>query len=162
MSSEFEPRDKQFARRVRASFAAQPYVNFLGAELVTVGPGYCEIRLRQRQALRQQHGYIHGGAIASILDSAAGYAAMTLVPPRTGVLTVEYKLNFVRPARGAAIVARGRVVKPGRTLTVVQADAFLSGESKEELCATSIQTLIAIPGLSERAPARRPRNSTRR
>ena len=117
----------------------------LGARLEAVRPGYAEIHLPFRSEVRQQDGYVYGGAIASILDSVAGYAAFSLVPADINILTVEYKLNFVNPGVGDLIIARGQVVKPGRTLTVVQADAYGRSDGAEKLVATSIQTLMALP-----------------
>ena len=144
---EFTPKNPAFEARCRDSFARQPYMELLGATLEAVRPGYAEIHLPARAELRQQHGFVHGGAIASVLDSAAGYAAFSLMPADATVLTVEYKLNLLAPGQGALLVARGRVVKPGRTLTIVQADAYArADDGRETLCATSIQTLMALPG----------------
>jgi uncharacterized protein (TIGR00369 family) len=142
--SKFEPRDSDYARRCRDSFARQPFMAHLGATMRTIRPGFCEIMLPAGPHLRQQHGYYHGGSIASVLDSAAGYAAFSLVPQGMSILTVEYKLNFLLPGEGDELIARGQVVKPGRTLTIVQADAFVVAGGSERMCATSIQTLMAI------------------
>lgn len=146
---EFTPKNPDFEARCRDSFARQPYMAHLGAVLATVSPGFAEIHLPARREMQQQHGYFHGGSIASVLDSAAGYAAFSLMPADATLLTVEYKLNFVAPGQGARLIARGQVVKPGRTLTVVQADAFAMVDGKETLCATSIQTLMALPGRAD-------------
>ena len=145
----FEPKDPDFASRCRDSFARQPFMAHLGATLRTIRPGFCEIALRARPELRQQHGFYHGGSIASVLDSAAGYAAFSLMPVGMSILTVEYKLNFLLPGEGDELIARGHVVKPGRTLTVVQADAFAVVGGAERMCATSIQTLMALPGRAD-------------
>ena len=144
--SPFEPKDPDYALRRRDSFERQPYMALLGATLRTIRPGFCEIVLPARLELRQQHGFYHGGSIASVLDSAAGYAAFSLMPAGVTILTVEYKLNFLMPGEGDELVARGHVVKPGRTLTVVQADAFGVVGGAERMCATSIQTLMALSG----------------
>ena len=144
--SEFRPRDPGYAERVRGSFARQPMMAHIGAELARVAPGFCEIRMPYRRELTQQHGYVHGGALATIADSAAGYAAFTLMPAGTSILTVEYKLNLLRPGLGEVMVARGRVIKPGKTLTVVSADVYALKDGQESLCLTSIQTLMALPG----------------
>jgi len=152
--SAFQPKSSDFAARCRDSFGRQPYMAHLGCELIAIRPGFAEIRMPFRPELRQQHDYFHGGAIASALDSAAGYAAFSLMPEDATVLTVEYKLNFVNPGVGEAILARGQVIKPGRTLTVVQADAYALRDGAEALVATSIQTLMTVAG---RADAPRPR-----
>jgi uncharacterized protein (TIGR00369 family) len=104
-----------------------------------------------RADLLQQHGYFHGGAIATALDSAAGYAAFSLMAPATAVLTVEYKLNFVAPGAGEHIIARGEVIRPGRTLTVVRADAFAVQGGVETLVCASQQTLMALAGQTDEA-----------
>lgn len=142
----FEPKNPDYAARCQDSFGRQPYMAHLGATLRAVRPGFCEIALPGGPHLRQQHGYYHGGSIASVLDSAAGYAAFSLMPADVTILTVEYKLNFLLPGEGDELIARGQVVKPGRTLTVVQADAFVVKDGGERMCATSIQTLMALPG----------------
>lgn len=149
VAANFVPKDPDFEARCRDSFARQPYMAHLGARLAVVRPGYAEIHLPARPELRQQHGYYHGGSIASVLDSAAGYAAFSLMPPGATVLTVEYKLNFVAPGQGERLVARGQVIKPGRTLTIVQADAHAVAGGGETLCATSIQTLMALAGRAD-------------
>ena len=141
----FEPKTPNYEARCLDSFARQPFMAHLGARLVAVRPGFVEIRMAFRPEVRQQHGYFHGGSIASALDSAAGYAAFSLLPADSTILTVEYKLNFMNPGEGPELIARGQVVKPGRTLTVVQADAFVPHQGGERMVATSIQTLMAIP-----------------
>ncbi len=153
-ATNFLPRDPNFDARCRDSFSRQPFMAHLGASLVELRPGFAEIRLPFAPFVRQQHGYVHGGAIASVLDSAAGYAAFSLMPADATVLTVEYKLNFVNPGEGEAVIARGRVVKSGRTLSVVQADAYARTGGKEVLIATSIQTLMALLGRDDTASAK--------
>ncbi|MDQ7850839.1 MAG: PaaI family thioesterase, partial [Armatimonadota bacterium] len=120
----------------------QPFMQLLGARIAALVPGFCEIVVDYRRDLTQQHGFIHGGVLASIADSAAGYAAFSLMPAEATVLTVEYKLNILRPGEGEAMIARGRVLKPGRTLFVVQADVFALRGAKEEQVLASLQTLI--------------------
>ncbi len=142
----FEPRNPDFAARVRDSFSRQPFMGYIGAEIAAVEPGYCEIHLPYRPELTQQHGYIHGGCMATLADNAAGYAAFTLMGPEDSPLTVEYKLNILRPGAGQRLIARGRVLKPGRTLTVVNADVYAVLDGKDSLCVTSIQTLMALAG----------------
>lgn len=146
MDTEAQPLDPDYATRVRASFARQGFMDHLGAELTLVAPGRCEVEVGHRPELTQQHGYFHGGVMASLADSAAGYAAYSLMPADATVLTVEYKLNMLRPGQGTRLVARARVVKPGRTLTVVQADVFACRGGAETLCLTSLQTLMRLDG----------------
>jgi len=141
----FEVVDPEFSERVRKSFARQRIMALLGAELTVVEPGACEIRLPYRPELSQQNGYFHGGVVGTIADSAAGYAGYTLMPRSSSVLTVEYKMNLVAPADGELLVARGAVVKPGRTLVVSRADVLVSKDGAERLCATMLQTLITLP-----------------
>ncbi len=138
----FEVPDGQFAERVRASFARQRAMALFGARMSEVGPGTCEIRLPYNPDLTQQHGYVHGGVVGAIADSAAGYAGMSLCPSGTDVLTVEYKLNLLSPAGGDVLIAKGRVVRAGRTLMVSSADVFSVEGGRERLCATLLQTLM--------------------
>ena len=148
---QFQPRDPNYAERVRASFRLQQAMSLIGAELPVVEPGYTEIHLPFKAEISQQHGFIHGGVVGMIADSAAGYAANTLTPADTSVLTVEYKLNLVAPADGERLVARGEVVKPGRTLIITKAEVFAIREGKWTLCALMQQTIMAMHGKKERA-----------
>lgn len=128
--------------RVRASFARQGLMTHLGAELIEVGAGTCAISCRPRPELSQQHGYVHAGVVAAIADSAAGYAAMSLTPEGSEVLTVEFKLNLLAPAAGDLLIARGRVLRAGRTLTVCEAGVAASSEGEETQCAVALVTMI--------------------
>ena len=147
----FQAPDPAFATRVRASFGRQRIMELLGAEMSHIGPGHCEIRLPFREDLCQQHGFFHGGVIGAIADSAGGYAGFSLMPEDTSVLTVEYKLNLVAPADGDCLVARGRVIKPGRTLVVCSADVTVRKHGREILCATLLQTLMTMHGRPDAA-----------
>jgi uncharacterized protein (TIGR00369 family) len=131
--------------RVRQSFSKQAFMSTLGAELAAVVQGRVEIRLRFSPKLTQQNGYLHAGAITAVLDSACGYAALTLAPEDKNVLTVELKVNLLSPAEGEAFVARAHVKKAGRTLTVCTADAFAINGDKEQVVATMLATIIAVP-----------------
>ena len=113
-----QPRDPQFEARVRASFARQRFMATLGASLEHVAPGEVVIEFTHRDVLTQQHGYLHAGVMTSVVDSACGYAALSLTEPGVGVLSVELKVNMLAPARGERFVATGRVVRAGRTLSV--------------------------------------------
>ncbi len=147
---QFQPRDPDYALRVRASFDLQQAMALIGAELAVVEPGYVEIHLPHRAEVTQQHGYIHGGVVGMIADSAAGYAANTLTPADASVLTVEYKMNLVAPADGQRLVARGEVVRPGRTLIVTRADVYAIRDEQWTLCAIMQQTIMAMHGKKER------------
>ena len=130
------------AGRVRASFARQGLMAHLGAELAEVGEGTCAITCRPRPELGQQHGYVHAGVLAAIADSAAGYAALSLQPEGSEVLTVEFKLNLLAPAAGDLLIARGRVLRPGRTLTVCEATVAAVLDGEETQCAILLATMI--------------------
>jgi uncharacterized protein (TIGR00369 family) len=141
-----EPMEPAYAERVKESFERQKIMGLLGAKLVRLAPGECEIQLPFKPELTQQHGFFHGGIIGTIADSAGGYAAFSLMPPDSSVLTVEYKMNLLAPGDGNLLVARGRVLKQGRTLVVAQVDAFVIKDGRETLCATLLQTLMTMHG----------------
>ena len=141
-----QPADPHFAERVRASFARQTIMTLIGAELGRVEPGLVEIVLPYRADLCQQHGFFHAGVTSTIGDSAGGYAAFTLFPADASVLTTEYKINLLAPAAGERLRAVGRVIKPGRTLTVCDVDVFAVADGREKLCAKLLQTLITMHG----------------
>lgn len=142
--------DPHFADRVRASFARQNAMALIRATLPVVEHGRSEIHLPHWPGVEQQHGFVHGGVIGMIADSAAGYAAMTVVSPTASVLTVEYKMNLVAPADGEQLIARGRVVRPGRTLIVTQAEVFALKDGRETLCALMQQTIMVMHGREEK------------
>jgi uncharacterized protein (TIGR00369 family) len=137
----FQPSDPQFAARIRASFARQKAMALIGADLTVVEPGYTEVSLPYRDDLTQQKGYVHGGVIGMIADTACGYAAYSLMPPSASLVTVEYKINILAPARGS-LVARGEVLRPGRTLTVTRGEVYAEDGKR---VATMLQTLMMLP-----------------
>jgi uncharacterized protein (TIGR00369 family) len=137
------PRDPEFEERVRASFARQRFMTQLGARLAAVAPGVVEIELPVGDELTQQNGFLHAGALLATLDSACGYAALTLMPARADVLTVELKANLLAPVRSGTVKARGQVLRPGRTLTVCQGDAFEVEGDEAIHVATMLATMIA-------------------
>ena len=139
-----EPRNPRFEQAVRDSFAAQQLMGTIGARLARVVAGEVEIRLPFRPDLTQQHGFLHAGVVTSAPDSACGYAAFSLMPAGAGVLSVEFKTNLLAPARGDELIARGRVVRAGRTVTVCQADAFMRTGADETLIATMLATMMTI------------------
>lgn len=139
------PQNPSFAAEIAASFAQQAVMRLIGAELSRVEPGVIEITLPYRADLTQQHGYLHAGIVTIIADSACGYAAYGLMPAGSEVLSVEFKVNLLRPARGESFIARAEVIKPGRTLTVVQADVLgVDGNGDKELLATMLGTMICL------------------
>lgn len=146
-----EKMDADAGRRVRESFLRQGLMRLLGAELAELRAGECEIRVRFREELTQQHGYFHAGVTAAIADSACGYAAYSLMAADCSVLTVEYKINLVAPADGEALIARGRVLRSGKTLKVCAADVFAVRGGGETLCATSLATIMTMFGKSDLA-----------
>ncbi len=139
-----DPNDEQ---RVRASFARQAVMPLIGARMTRVEPGRCTIELPVRDDLTQQHKYVHGGVVGMIADSAGGYAAFTLMPPDAGVLTVEFKVNMLAPAKGGRLIAVGSVLKPGRTLSIVRADVVALEGGRETLIAAMQQTLMVMHGM---------------
>ena len=144
--SGFEPKNPDYSRRVQASFDRQQAMKLLGAKLARLAPGECDIELAYRPELTQQHGYFHGGIIGTIADSAGGYSAFTLMPEDSSVLTVEYKMNLLAPGDGELLVARGRVLKSGRTLVVSRVDVVVVKGGHETLCATLLETLMTMHG----------------
>ncbi|HKG61967.1 MAG TPA: PaaI family thioesterase [Pyrinomonadaceae bacterium] len=137
-------RNPSFADEIKQSFAKQTIMSLIGAELTRVEPGLIEINLPYRADLAQQHGYLHAGIVTTIADSACGYAAYSLMPPNSEVLSVEFKVNLLRPAKGETFSAVAEVVKSGRTLTVVRADVFGIEEEQASLVATMLGTMICL------------------
>lgn len=142
--------DPHFAERVRASFERQNAMHLIRASLPVIEHGRTEIHLPHWSGVEQQHGFVHGGVVGMIADSAAGYAAMTMVSPTASVLTVEYKMNLVAPADGEKLIARGKVVRPGRTLIITQAEVFALKDDQETLCALMQQTIMVMHGKTEK------------
>lgn len=149
--SGFPVADAEFARRVRESFGRQGLMKHLGAELIELTAGHVTIRVPFRAELTQQHNYFHAGVSGAIADSACGYAAYTLMPAESSVLTVEYKLNLLAPADGEELTARARVLRSGRTLKVCAVDVHARKNGKEVHCATMLATIMCLPGKSDRA-----------
>lgn len=144
------PRDPDYAARVARSFRAQGFMSLLGAELISVAPGAVEIALPLRPALSQHHGYAHAGASWAIADTAAGFAAQTLMAAQDGVLTVELKINLLAPAKGVRLIARGSVERAGRRLTVARADvAAIAQDGRETAVALALGTFMTLPGLAD-------------
>ncbi len=136
------PPDREYESRVRASFARQQVMQLMGATLRRVEPGAVSLSLPYRADLTQQNGYIHAGVITAIADSACGYAAYTLMPAGSEVLSVEFKVNLLRPAAGEEFVAEAQVVKAGRTLTVARCDVYSHAADEIRMVATMLATMI--------------------
>jgi uncharacterized protein (TIGR00369 family) len=143
------PKDPEFRSRIQASFAKQGLMTTLGASILHIAPGAVAIALAPSPPMSQQHGFVHAGAVSAIADTAAGYAALSLMPPGVGVLTTEFKINLVAPAAGERVVARSRVIKAGRTLTLAQTEVFSETAGKEKLVALLTATLMTIEGRPE-------------
>ncbi len=150
MNETLKPRDPDYRARIHASFARQNFMDLIGARLLAVAPGAVEIELPLRRELEQQFGFAHAGAAWSIADSAAGYASQSLMAADDGVLTVELKINLLAPAEGERLIARGRVERAGRRLTVARADVYAVAGSVETHVATAMGTFMAMSGLADR------------
>ena len=148
--------DPHFAERVHDSFARQNAMTLIQASMPVIEHGRTEIHLPHWSGVEQQHGFVHGGVVGMIADSAAGYAAMTMVSPTASVLTVEYKMNLMAPADGDHLIARGKVVRAGRTLIVTQAEVFAVKNGQETLCALMQQTIMVMHGKSEKSQGDKP------
>jgi uncharacterized protein (TIGR00369 family) len=144
MAAVAPPRDPDFEARVRAALAAQGFARNLGLRITALSPGHCTLEAAFRDDLTQHHGLFHAGVLTTLADNACGFAAMSLLPDGGEVLSVEFKVSFLRPGAGVAAIARGQVLKPGRTLTFCRADVMMRDEAgAETLAATMLATMIA-------------------
>lgn len=148
-SKPFEPRDPSYEARVRASFARQRAMHTIGARLVRVEPGEVEVELPFREELTQQHGFLHAGIVTTLVDSACGYAALSLMDRESAVLSVEYKVNLLAPAVGQLMRAVGRVIKPGRTLLVCSGEVVAIAGDSETVVTLMQATMMAVRGRPE-------------
>ena len=144
MNSASDETDDERFRRVAAIFDAAGFLDTLGIRLEAVGPGSCETSLRLTPALLQQHGFAHAGVVTTLADHTAGGAAKAAVPPGRDVLTLELKINFLRPGRGDRLVARGRVLRAGRTSVVSESEVFAFADGEEQLIAKLMSTLTVF------------------
>jgi uncharacterized protein (TIGR00369 family) len=152
MSTDFRPRDPGFESRVRASFGRQRLMQTLGVRLTRVAAGECEMEMPFDAAFAQQHGFLHAGTLTSVVDSACGYAALSLMAPGAAVMSVEFKVNLLAPAAGDLLIARARVVRSGRTLTIVSGEGFMRSTDRERHVFTMLGTMMAVegrPGVSD-------------
>lgn len=145
-----KPVDSEYAARVRQSFLRQGFMTTLGASLTHIGPGRVDIEAPFHPGLTQQHGFFHAGVSSSLADTAGGYAGYTLFAADSSVLTVEFKINLIAPAKGERLRAVGQVIKSGRTLTICDLRVFVRSGDEETLCAVGQQTLICLQGKSDK------------
>jgi len=143
------PKDSLYRQRVEDSFALQGVMQTLGARLEKLEPGAVDIGLAWDRSLTQQHGFLHAGVVSTALDSACGYAAFSLMPEDAAVLTIEFKINLLAPAKGERFRMEGRVLKPGRTITVCEGRAYALQDQKETLIATMNCTLMTVMGRTD-------------
>ena len=148
-NTQFTATNPNFETDCRESFGRQSIMNLLGATMRTIEPGRCVIDLPFRENLVQQDIFFHGGVTATIADSAGGYASLTLMPPDSRILTVEFKINFLRAADGDSLTADGRVIKAGNTLTVTQIEVTTRRKSQDILCAIMQQTAMRVADPNE-------------
>ncbi len=140
----FEPKDENFVEKVRSSFAAQAIMKVIGAEMTRVEAGAIDIELPYREDLTQQNGFVHAGIITTMADSACGYAAFSLMPKGADVLSVEFKVNLLSPAIGERFLAEGRVLRAGKTLTIVQGNVFAFSNNQSKHVATMLATVMCL------------------
>lgn len=144
-------------RRVRESFARQGFMQKLGVKFLGLGRGTCELSVPFDETLTQQHGFFHAGVTATLGDNAAGYAAYSVMPANSTVLTTEFKLNLLAPARGDALIARAKVIKPGRTLVIVQSDVYARNGADETHVATMLATEMCLMDKDDKPSSKTPK-----
>lgn len=147
--ADFKAPNADYEAMLRSSFAKQGIMAHIGAQMGAVSPGHCEIRLPYSDDVSQQHGFFHGGIVGTIADTAGGYAAFSLMADGDGILTVEYKINLIAPADGDMLIARGEMVRAGRSLSVTRAEVLVVKEGRETPCAVMQQTLMRIVGRAD-------------
>lgn len=143
----FEPKNNNYKKAVEESFQRQQFMTLIGAELIEVSPGYCEIHLSYRDNLTQQHGFFHAGVISTIADNAAGYAAFSLMDENASVLSVEFKINLLSPGDGEKLISKAQVLKNGKTLTICRAEVYILKDGVLKLCAAAQLTMIELKNL---------------
>jgi uncharacterized protein (TIGR00369 family) len=145
----FQPKDPGFEARVRESFARQRAMETFAIGIARIAPGEVILEMPYTAALTQQHGFVHGGVVTTALDTACGYAAFSLMPAEAAVLTVEFKVNLLAPAKGERFVFVGRVIKPGRTINVCEAESFAFDGGREKFIATMSATIMTVTGRAD-------------
>jgi uncharacterized protein (TIGR00369 family) len=144
MKPKFEPKHPDYAAKVEKSFAEQAVMETIGASIEVIGAGEIEIEFPYQSSLTQQNGFIHAGIVSTVLDSACGYAAFSLMPEDASVLTIEFKVNLLSPAKGDRFRGYGKVKKAGRTISVAEAELYAFSDQGKKLVATMVGTLMAI------------------
>lgn len=144
MSSQFEPSDPGYKDKVIDSFNRQEVMKTVNASILAIRPGEVELEFPYQSNLTQQHGFIHAGIVSTVLDSACGYAAFSLMPENAAVLTVEFKLNLLSPAKGERFRATGRVRKSGKNITVTEGELFSYSEGEQKLIAVMVGTIMSV------------------
>jgi len=139
----------ELRQEIYTSFSRQGFLRGMDARLASVEFGRCEIGMPFSDVVKQQHGFFHGGAVGALADTAGGYAAMTTARDLSEVLTVEYKINFMQPARGQMLIAEGTVLRAGRRLVTTRVDVFATDDGRRSLCATILQTIMRVPADKE-------------
>ena len=147
--SQLKPRNPHWEARVRESFARQTFMTLIGGEIAALSPGACDVALKARPDLCQQRGFLHGGVTTALADTAAGFSAYSLMPEGSAPLTVELKINLMSPAVGDRFVAKGKVLRSGRTLTVVEVDVEAQARSQSKLIARMLATMICLENTSD-------------
>jgi uncharacterized protein (TIGR00369 family) len=140
----FKPKFPDYKSKIEASFASQNFMEHIGAQLIDVQPGYCEIHIPFDEKLTQQNGFFHAGVMTTLADNVAGYASLSLMKEHSMVLSVEFKVNLMRPGIGELLIGKGEVLKYGKTLTVCRADVFIVKNGIEKLCAAAQLTMIEV------------------
>lgn len=140
----FQAQFHDYSSKVEQSFASQKFMEHIGAELIDVKPGFCEMHIPFNENLTQQNGFFHAGVISTLADNVAGYASLSLMKEHSMVLSVEFKLNLMRPGAGELLIGKGEVLKYGKTLTVCRADVFIVKDGVEKLCAAAQLTMIEV------------------
>jgi uncharacterized protein (TIGR00369 family) len=144
MKSVFKPGDKDYEAKVRDSFSRQEIMKTINASIMAIRAGEVELEFPYQASLTQQHGFIHAGIVSTVLDSACGYAAFSLMPEDAAVLTIEFKINLLSPAKGSRFKAVGKVKKPGRNITVTEGELFSYTDGEQKLVATMVGTIMAV------------------
>lgn len=150
-----QPRNPEWEARVRESFARQPFMTLIGGEIEELKPGHCHVAVNMRRDLGQQRGFLHGGVTTALADTAAGFAAYSLMPPNSAPLTVELKINLMSPAVGDRFVAEARVLRPGKTLTIVEVDVLAQAKGESKLIARMLATMICMENTTDAPEERR-------
>ncbi len=144
MNSQFEASDVRYEEKVIESFNRQEVMKTISASILAIRPGEIELEFPYQSNLAQQHGFIHAGIVSTVLDSACGYAAFSLMPENAAVLTIEFKVNLLSPAKGERLRAVGKVKKLGKNITVTEGELFSYAEGGQKLVATMVGTIMSV------------------